>query len=209
MTKDIFNPEEYVDNMSAIILAGGYSQRMNDFKPLLPLGNSTVVENTVKVFLNAGIQDVTVVVGHRAPELKAALDHVKIKWVYNERFSEGMYSSVVAGVNSLRPDTEGFFLLPADMPLVKSGTVSELLKVYFEKKCDIAYPVFNGKRGHPPFISARLFEPILAWNGSGGLRVLLEQYQNSAQYVEVQDEGILTDIDTPEDYSNLCKLFKI
>jgi molybdenum cofactor cytidylyltransferase len=207
MAEAILSQEAYAKNVSAIILAGGFSQRMKDFKPLLPLGDCTIMENTIKVFQNAGIKDISVVIGYRAQELKILLKHAGIKWVYNENFHEGMYSSVIAGVKSLRKEAEGFFLLPADMPLVKAGTVTKIFHAYCLKGSSVIYPVFNGRCGHPPFISSRLFEAILAWSGAGGLRALLEQRKSEAQYVEVQDEGILIDVDTPEDYLNLCKVF--
>lgn len=69
-------PEEFIkykadgQNVSAIILAGGYSTRMKDFKPLLSLCGSTIIENTVNVFRNAEIKDIVVVVGYRAADMK-------------------------------------------------------------------------------------------------------------------------------------------
>lgn len=193
----------------AIILAGGYSMRMKEFKPLLPLGDATIIENTIQVFQQAGVKDITVVIGYRAEDLKAVLEPLRIKWVYNENYHQGMYSSVVVGVNSLSPNAGGFFLLPADMPIVKPGTIKELISVNNCGEYDIIYPIYNGHRGHPPLISASLFFPIKNWDGGdgGGLRALLSQYQNNVTHVEVNDEGILTDIDNPEDYKKLCKTF--
>lgn len=207
MPEDLIKSKAAGQDVSAVVLAGGYSTRMKDFKPLLPLGGSTIVENTVNIFRNAGIRDITVVTGYRAEDLRAVLDRAGIRWVYNANYPEGMYSSVIAGVHSLRAGTKGFFLLPADMPLVKKDTIHSLLREYRENGTDIIYPVFNGKRGHPPFISLSLFSPILAWDGSGGLRALLAQYQDRVKHVEVQDEGILTDLDSPEDYTKLCRHF--
>lgn len=197
----------YAKTVSAIILAGGYSMRMKQFKPLLPLGDSTVIETTINVFRKVGVSDITVVIGYRANDLKIILDCMGVKWVYNENYHEGMYSSVVAGVSSLPECATGFFLLPADMPLVKTDTIQELLRVYNGTKHDIIYPVYKGHRGHPPLISKNLFPAIKNWNGCGGLRALLSEYQQFVAQVEVMDEGILTDMDTPEDYMKLCELF--
>lgn len=207
MPEKIIVINSYVKTVSAIILAGGYSMRMKQFKPLLPLGDSTVIENTINVFRNSGVRDITVVIGYRAKDLIVLLDSMGVKWVYNQNYSEGMYSSVVAGVCSLPAYTDGFFLLPADMPLVKKDTIEELLRVYNSTKQDIIYPIYKGHRGHPPLISSNLFSAIKNWKGGGGLRALLSKYQQDATQVEVIDEGILTDMDTPEDYINLCKLY--
>lgn len=207
MPKNIITINPYVKRVSAIILAGGYSMRMKQFKPLLPLGNSTVIENTINVFKRSGVCDITVVIGFRANDLKNLLDSIGVKWVYNQNYQEGMYSSVVAGVSSLKADRSGFFLLPADMPLVKKETIEELLRVYNSTEYDIIYPIYKGKRGHPPLISASLFPAIKNWDGCGGLRALLSNYQQVATQVEVIDENILNDMDTPEDYINLCKSY--
>lgn len=208
MPENLIRINPYTKTVAAIILAGGYSMRMKEFKPLLPLGDSTVIENTINVFRNSGVNDITVVIGYRAKELKVLLDRIEVKWVYNENYHEGMYSSVVAGVSSLPTNTGAFFLLPADMPLVKTDTIEELLRVYNSTEYDIIYPIYKGHRGHPPLISASLFPVIKNWEGSGGLRALLSQYQATATQVEVVDENILIDIDTPEDYIKLCDSFQ-
>ncbi|MCE5286126.1 MAG: NTP transferase domain-containing protein [Pelosinus sp.] len=195
------------NRLAAVVLAGGYSSRAPDFKPLLSLGQSTVIENTIEVFKRADIADISVVVGHRAEELLPILVNKKVRPIFNEFFTNGMYSSVTAGVQSLDAKVQGFFLLPADMPLVKSHTVKLLSRAYQKVKADIIYPVFQGERGHPPLIARRLFPSILAWHEPGGLRSLLAQYENNAYEVEVVDEGIILDLDTAEDYHNLFTCF--
>ena len=208
MPENLIRINPYTKTVAAIILAGGYSMRMKEFKPLLPLGDSTVIENTINVFRNSGVNDITVVIGYRAKDLKILLDRIEVKWVYNENYHEGMYSSVVAGVSSLPTNTGAFFLLPADMPLVKTETIEELLRVYNSTEYDTIYPIYRGHRGHPPLISCNLFPAIKNWEGGGGLRALLSQYQQLATQVEVVDENILTDMDTPEDYIKLCRSFR-
>jgi molybdenum cofactor cytidylyltransferase len=209
MPENLIRINPYTKNLSAIILAGGYSMRMKQFKPLLPLGDSTIIENTINVFLKSGVNDITVVIGYRANDLKAVLDRRGVKWVYNENYHQGMYSSVVAGVSSLPANSSGFFLLPADMPLVKRSTIEEMRRVNNSTEYDIIYPIYEGHRGHPPLISANLFPAIKNWDGCGGLRALLSQYHQVATHVGVNDKDILTDIDTPDDYINLCKAFMI
>ena len=207
MQENLTRINSNIKAVSAIILAGGYSMRMKQFKPLLPLGDSTIIENTINVFRKSGVKDITVVIGYRANDLKPILDCIGVKYVYNDNYHEGMYSSVVAGVSSLPESAEGFFLLPADMPLVETETIQELQRVYNVTEHDIIYPVYKGQRGHPPLISKNIFPAIKSWDGCGGLRALLSEYHEVATQVEVVDEGILTDMDTPEDYVNMCKLF--
>jgi molybdenum cofactor cytidylyltransferase len=191
--------------IAALILAAGYSSRAPGFKPLLPLGNSTVIEKTINSFRRAGIQNIMVVVGHRANELVPVLDELGVRHVFNEQYPDGMFSSVVAGVRSLRPEVEAFFLLPADTPMVSWHTVKLLGRAYKKTGADVVYPVFQGRRGHPPLISTRLAPAVLTWGGPGGLRLLLEQYEPMAYEAEVMDEGVLLDIDTPADYHEIVE----
>jgi CTP:molybdopterin cytidylyltransferase MocA len=191
-------------NLAGIILAAGYSSRMHQFKPLLPLGKSTVIETAIDGFIEAGIGNIVVVIGHNAEALKPLLDHKKIQWVYNSRFDEGMFTSILAGLNALEKSVHGFLLLPADIPLVKKKTINQLCEAFDSSNKDIIYPVYLGRRGHPPIISAKMFPEILKYDGTGGLKALLKTYGDRAFHVEVDDEGVLLDMDQYEDYMKLC-----
>lgn len=195
------------EKIAALLLAAGYSSRMGEFKPLLPLGERTVIETAVHSFLRAGVEDVRVVLGHRAEQLAAVTGNTGIKTVLNENYPQGMYSSVKAGVKSLGPGVEAFFLLPVDNPLIKRRTLVELIRASRETRADITYPCFEGERGHPPLISTMLTEAILSWDRQGGLRSLLEEYDSKAVDVEVIDQGTLMDMDTPEDYRLLTEYY--
>jgi putative nucleotidyltransferase with HDIG domain len=194
--------------IAAIVLAAGYSSRMGEFKPLLPLGDTTVLERVVALFKEAGVEDVRVVVGHRSPDLLPLLERLHAHPLLNVRYQDGMFSSVVTGVRGLEPDTDAFFLLPVDIPLVKKHTVEILLREYPKDRSRIIYPGFFGKRGHPPLIPGCQREGILAWHGEGGLKSYLARYDADAMLVEVADEAILADMDTPEDYQRLCAMWQ-
>lgn len=208
MSKTVVRNEALKKDLAAIILAAGYSSRMKLFKPLLPLGSSTVIENSIDSFLEAGIENITVVIGFQANKLIPVLEHKGVKWIYNEKFSEGMYSSIIAGVKSLPSHVKGFFLLPADIPLVKWETIDSLVEGYRQSNQSIIYPTFLERRGHPPLISSCLFPEIIKYDGSGGLKALLNKYEDQAYYVEVEDGGTIFDIDTYEDYLKLCAKFE-
>lgn len=194
------NPRE----IAAIILSAGYSSRMGRFKPLLPLGDNTVLERSVHLFRGAGIQDIEVVVGYRSDELIPLLRKLGAKWTVNESFQEGMFSSIQAGVNSMEASKKAFFLLPVDIPLVRRSTVTDLLQSLAKCDADVLYPCFLGKRGHPPLISATLRSDILSWDKEGGLRECLQQHQGRSVNVEVADEHVLLDMDSEEQYEDIC-----
>ena len=191
------------ERVSAVILAAGFSSRLKDFKPLLPLGEMTLLERTVRLFQQNGIRDTRVVVGHRAEDLFPLLQSSGARWVLNESYREGMFSSVIAGISRLEVDREAFFLLPVDTPLVRPRTIRDLLEAYPRTGQHILYPTFQGRRGHPPLIATAFVEEIRLWKGDGGLRSFLGQYENESLEEEVADQYILRDVDTAEDYREL------
>lgn len=190
-------------DITAVILAAGFSSRMKDFKPLLLLGGVTILERTVRLYLKNGIRDIVIVVGHRSEELFPLIRSCGARWVLNENYREGMFSSVIAGISRLPVDRGAFFLLPVDIPLVRPRTIRDLLEAYPKTGKYIVYPTFQGRRGHPPLIAAAFAEEIRRWKGEGGLRSFLGQYETDALDVEVADDYILRDIDTTADFEEL------
>ena len=189
----------------SLVLAAGYSSRMGSFKPLAPLGTSTLIEEAVTRFLRAGIADVRVVVGHKADELRPVLELLGVKWIFNAEHGRGMFSSVLAGIKSFEPNVDAFFLLPCDSPLVNSETIRALLGVYNRDDPKIIYPRFDGQRGHPPLIPATYLKENLSPDHPGGLHAFLGRYEPNTIDVDVPDENILLDCDTPSDYRILVE----
>ncbi len=195
--------------LSAIILAAGRSSRMGEMKAGLPLGTGTVLEQCVRLFKECGIDDLVVVTGHRREEISPLAEQAGARIAYNPNFTSGMYSSIRTGVRHIARQSDGFFLLPVDIPLVRSGTVRLLTKTFSAArpgKIQIAYPIFAGKRGHPPIIGSELLAAIRKNDRQkGGLRNLLEKVEKKQpqQVIEVAapDANILFDIDTPEEYA--------
>jgi broad specificity phosphatase PhoE/CTP:molybdopterin cytidylyltransferase MocA/HD superfamily phosphodiesterase len=188
--------------IASLILAAGYSSRMGTFKPLLPLGGSTLIEEAVKRFRDAGIQDIRVVVGYRAEEIAPVLDRLGVRSIFNPEFDKGMLSSLLAGLRSFDSGTEALFLLPSDVPLVKPATIRALIHAYRRDGARIIYPRFQGLRGHPPLVPTTCVADLPADYG-GGLRAFLSRYDKQAIDVDVVDESVLMDCDTPEDYRKL------
>jgi CTP:molybdopterin cytidylyltransferase MocA len=198
-------------NVSALLLAAGRSSRMGELKPLLPLGSSTLLETAAERFRRAGVEDVRVVVGHRAEEIVPVVERMGARWILNPDHERGMLSSVLAGARGLEPAVESFFLLPADIPLVKPRTIEALLRAGGPLPAGPVYPRFLGRRGHPPLIPRRCLPaepapgqtPGQASQPARGLRAFLARWEREAVDVDVADQGIAMDCDTPADYQRL------
>ena len=191
--------------IAALIPAAGYSSRMGLFKPLLPLASSLVLERPIKALKAAGVEDILAITGHNSFLLAPVLERLGVKAVYNPRFDQGMYSSIQAGVAALPEDTEAFFLLPADYAMVSSTVIGQILEKSRREPHQVFYPIYKGERGHPPLISAELRSCILERVADGGLRELLGTIGTDYAEIPVDEEGILQDLDTEDDYRSLVQ----
>jgi len=187
-------------NIAAVILSAGASTRMGAFKPLLSLGNRTILEHVIETVRAAGVEDIRVVVGRRAEELMPVVERAEAAAIFNRDHERGMFSSVCAGIKSLGPAVEAFFLLPVDIALVRPATFRRLAAAWAKHPGRILYPVFGRKRGHPPLVPTAFISAILQHPGHGGLQKVLKIYEDRALDVDVADENILFDVDRPEDY---------
>ena len=182
---------------------------MGDFKPLLPLGNGMVIEQVVATLRGAGIGDIRVVLGYRAQDVIPVLKDLGVFWIINEEFQTEMFHSVKVGADGLSPDSEAFFVLPVDIPLVRPQTFHALVDVFSKDRPRILYPTFLGQRGHPPLIPSQYRGELMQWTGNGGLKSFLEQYDSKSFDVPVFDESILMDMDTPEHYRQVIARYEI
>ena len=201
-------PASQVKRIAAIILAAGYSRRMGALKPILKLGDKTILERTIRLFRDLGIEEVIVVVGHGAREIVPIVHDCRARAIMNGQFKRGMFSSVQAGVKALSTDSHAFFVLPVDIPLVHPRTIKDLLEAYRSGKSKMVFPVYLGKRGHPPLVDACYRNEILSYSGEEGLRAVFRNHENESVQVEVADEMILSDLDTPADYEVFASRFR-
>ena len=189
---------------SAIILAAGYSSRMGAFKPLLDLGGRTAIDRVMSIYASVGVTDIHVVTGHRSATVQDALGSRTVNLVHNPDHAAGMFSSVSIGVQALPDRTDMFFVHPVDIPLVRPHTLTRLMEAGRKHAPAVVYPTFDDRRGHPPLIRRSLGEAIRAHDGKGGLRAVLDRFDNEARDVAVADCGVLLDMDTPDDYARLA-----
>lgn len=192
----------------ALVLAAGLSSRMDGCKPLLHIGDKTLLEHAVGLFAGVGIESIVTVIGHRAEELIPAVDAAGSIYVINNTYHEGMFSSIQRGVKKLQGMCDAFFLLPVDIPLVLPGTVKTLREAFRSNPSIlVCYPQFKSRRGHPPLINNLLAYHILSYGGAGGMRRFLSSYRDQAIDVQVEDPSIHLDADSPRDLEVLRETY--
>jgi len=191
--------------IAMIILAAGLSKRMEGvFKPLLPVGTELAISRCVRIAESVGVCEIIVVSGHRRQELESVLSESSssVHIVHNEKYIDGMFSSVYTGVLNLPDGLDGFFLLPVDCCAVSSITLQTLIEEYEKAdRTSVTRPKFDGQRGHPPLIPAQFIGDILNYSGESGLKGILRELPTVE--IEMPDCGALLDMDTPEDYAKL------
>ncbi len=186
----------------AVIVAAGLSSRMKTFKPSLPFGDSTVANHTISKLKKLNIDPITVVCGHKSDELKKNIFFDDIRYVHNEKYSETqMFDSVILGVEDIMNLCDRIMIMPMDLPAILEETLIKVLSI----DADLVRTTFKGKPGHPIIITNKFAETLSSYEGEGGLRGAMESYSAPITNVDVDDEAVYFDIDTPEEYSELIE----
>jgi molybdenum cofactor cytidylyltransferase len=196
--------------IDAIVLAAGRSLRMGTQKLLLPFAGQTVIGHIVEQVLAAPLRSAFVVVAAGDASVRSALADRPFSFVENPEPEGDMLSSVRAGIRALPRDTSAAMIVLGDQPSIRSDVVRSLLDAQQSSGRGIVAPVYGGKRGHPMLVAARHFRELLTGHDGIGLRGLLAAHHYDVFDLPVSDEGVLADIDYPEDYMReLARLEKM
>ena len=185
----------------AIVLAAGASTRMGQPKQLLPYGRHTVLRTVLDVLLGCPLDGIVVVLGHNGDAARGDLRGVPATICQNPLPARGMFSSVLCGLDALPDGTSAALFVLGDQPWIRPGVVQGVVEAYRRTGRGIVVPVNNGRRGHPTLIDLdRYGDAIRALDGDSGLKPLVRGHPGDTLEVPVFEEGILTDLDTPDDY---------
>ncbi|NOY23921.1 MAG: nucleotidyltransferase family protein [Acidobacteria bacterium] len=181
--------------VTGVVLAAGFSSRMGQFKPALPINEKPLLHYPVETLLTV-CEKVLVVTGYNREKIKELMrPFPSVTLVYNRDFKTGMFSSVKAGTAAVQ--TSRFFLTPGDIPFFSQKTCEQLLS----RHGSVISPVFNGKKGHPVLLNEAVHQEILSAPGTEILRNILHRHKTVL--MDTNDEGILVDIDTQTAYNRL------
>jgi len=183
--------------VEGIILAAGLSSRANTNKMLLKIKDKTIIECAIES-MEDSCDRILIVGGHNATEIYKIVKHYpKVSFLINKDYRNGMFSSVKYGLKYITGNR--VFIIPGDYPMIKKSTYNEML----ELGRDIIIPSYKGQKGHPILIKASLVNEILKDKECESLR----DFINKKNYykIEINDPGILMDIDTMDDYEYILK----
>lgn len=198
--------EKTNSRVGAIILAAGKSTRMGEPKQLLRLGESTVLGVTLDNIRKAGVDEIVLVLGSFAETIRqrcpaSTLDGLKV--VVNEAYDQGMASSLREGLFALHPQIDATLIVLADQPFIRPETFGQIVDRYRRSDAQIVIPTYKGFRGNPVLLDRSVFPEIMALSGDIGCRAIFGSHLDGIVKAEVEDVGILLDIDNKADYERL------
>lgn len=191
---------QHAPKVAAMVLAAGQSRRMGKANKLLEaIDGRTMVVAAVEAALAADVASVTVVTGHDAEAVKAALRDKPVRFVHNPDYADGLSGSLKTAAANAPENADAMIVLLGDMPDVSSSHVDRLIAAFnpLEGR-SICVPTANGKRGNPVLWAKRFLPEMLALRGDVGAKHLIGQNEDVVAEVEMGDVGILNDVDTPE-----------
>ncbi|MSN24686.1 MAG: NTP transferase domain-containing protein [Geobacter sp.] len=188
--------------VAAILLAAGKSRRMGSCKQLLPLGDTTLVGRCLDTLIAAGLSEIIVVVSPEGIEVAEAARRYPVEIVVNSRAGGDMASSVRRGRDAVSSAASAVLVALCDCPLLLPATVSHLMAEHGRCPAKIIIPCHDGRRGHPLLIPRSILDEL---SDSETLRDLVRCDPGRVCCVEVNDPGVLIDMDTPEDYHKICE----
>ncbi len=187
-----------------IILAAGNSTRMGkDNKLLRNIGGASLVRNTAVEMLKSDLDSCSIVLGYQSDKVAAVIKDLNINLILNPFWEEGQASSLKAALNTLDTSYSDLLVMLGDLPGVKSKHINKIIEEHLlanNRKSKITIPSFNGKKGNPVIWGRSFFPDLSNLEGDVGGRALFGQHPAAINLIDMDDEAVVTDTDTPEDF---------
>jgi molybdenum cofactor cytidylyltransferase len=184
--------------ISGIILASGFSTRMEQEKLLLPVGGVALVERVIRAAQASRLDEVILIYQKR--EIEKIGRKYGIKAVHNPRADEGQSAAIKLGIHTAQPETDAFMFMVGDQPFLNPSTINILIDTFQQDPHSIIVPVYNNTRGNPVLFPSAMKELLLALDGDRGGRVLIDSMPDRVKQVHIEEELAGADIDTRENY---------
>lgn len=188
--------------IAGVVLAAGRSTRMGTPKLLLTLSGRSVLRHVVDHVRASRCGEIVVVVGETADRMAEEVRAPGVRVVVNDRYREGMGTSLAAGVSALSPDCDAAVVLLGDQPCVTPEVIDALIDAYRRTHKPIVASRYGDATGAPTLIGAALFNEARRLEGDVGGRFLIQQHPDLVEEVQVSPSAAV-DVDTPEEFARL------
>ena len=190
-----------------LVLSGGFSQRMGAPKALLEIAGETFLARIVRTLREGGVDDVVVVTGAHDAVIRASIDDwrppaLAPRVVFNSGYARGQLTSLLAGLAAVdHPGVSAVLVALVDHPFVGAGTVATLLARWRATRAPVVRPQLGGRHGHPVIFDRSVFDALRHAPLDEGARAVVRACGAAVLDVPVDDEGVILDIDTPEQFA--------
>ncbi len=183
---------------AGLILAAGESRRMGSPKALLSYRGQTFIDTLIGLFA-ARCESVIVVLGAGAEQIRSRAAR-NATFVVNADYERGMTTSLQCGLRAVPAEADGVLFTLVDHPAVAASTVDTLLA---SPQPLLRVPRYGARRGHPIWFSRELIPEFLAIPTGGAANQVVHSHRGETQFLDLDDPGIVADIDDPEAYRQL------
>ncbi|MFP6701132.1 MAG: nucleotidyltransferase family protein [Planctomycetaceae bacterium] len=202
------------NRLVVIVPAAGHSRRMGCPKLLLPLGDRPVIARLVEAFAGSSVLGVLVVVRADDDELAGVAESSGAIVVRPAEPPADMKASVALGLEEMRrrwpgDDVDGWMLVPGDHPVLDSVLIERVITAWSSTRPPVLVPTSGGRRGHPTVFARRVADELSSIPSGAGLNHLVAGYGDQVEEVELGRSEVLLDLDTPEQYAELCRRFAV
>ena len=188
-------------DINAILLAAGRSQRMGkQNKLMISINGTPMLRRVTETILGSDIKSLIVVTGFQETLIAKILKDLPVNFTHNQNFEHGLSTSLSAGLRALPKATSAVIICLADMPMVRTDHIDKLISSFNPTLGrEICIPTTKGKWGNPVLIGKRFFNEILTNKGDAGAKDLIKKYSRYVAEIDIKDDGVLFDIDTPSE----------
>ncbi len=206
MSTESGTDDRITGNTAGVILAAGGSSRFGVPKQLLHFGRNTFIEQVTETCIAANLAPIIVVVGNEAKAIDKTLERFKerVNVIENKDWRNGQSSTMRIAIPFLSSSISSLFFL-SDQPQISTDLVLSLIALFKSNNSEIIAPFVGEKRANPVLFSNKLYEELADLKGDEGGRQLFGKHK--VDRLEWNDERILMDVDTPEDYERLKRAY--
>ncbi len=193
--------------VSAVVLAAGESKRMGEHKQLLLMGSRTMLERVLDSFIASSVCQVVAVLGSGVGKMRKVIGNRAVDVVFNERYQEGMSTSLIKGLEAVNRRAGGVMFALVDQPFVDTDVINRLIAAFSCGSKGIVVPVYGKRRGNPVLFDMEYGEELRGLRGDRGAKEILMRHPEDVLEVDVECSGVIEDIDTVEEYRRACEEF--
>lgn len=195
-------------NAAAVVLAAGMSRRMAAAGPkqLLLIAGKPLLQHTLESIHAAGVSEIVLVLGAEAETIQQQIPLHGARVVLNPEYRQGMGTSLRAGLAAVTSAADAALIILADQPFVQPETLKRLIAFHEQSPAQIVLPLYRGFRGNPVLLDRSVFPEVMGLSGDVGCRAIFGSHTEGIHKLEVDDPGILLDIDTEADLVRVSEI---